>query len=141
MLLHSLAISIHVITAILGLGQISGIAVLSSSMSAPGAASIGSWTALQRLARGTTWTLVIMLLSGVLLEYTSGGAFHDSWWFRLSFFGLLVLGAINGTMGRAIRKHESVGDDRTLKGVVRSSWIMCAITAAIAVLMEVKQPW
>jgi hypothetical protein len=81
-----------------------------------------------------------MLLSGVLIEYASGGAYHDTWWFRLSFFGLLVLGAISGRMGRALRKRESAGSERTLKGVVRSGWTMCAITAVIAVLMEVK-PW
>jgi hypothetical protein len=141
MALYALFISIHIVAAILGLGQIAGVAVLGRSMSLHAPAGTASWTALQRLSRGTTGTLVIMLLSGVLLEYASGAAFHDTWWFRLSFFGLLGLGAINGMMGRAIRKRESVGEERTLKGVVRSAQIMCAMTAAIAVMMEVKRPW
>ena|SRR5258706_7425273 len=139
--MYALAISIHIVTAILGLGQIAGIAIVTSSTSVQAPAATGTWTALQRLVRGSRWSLVIMLLSGVLLEYASGGAFHDAWWFRLSFLSLLVLGAINGRMGRTIRKRESVGDERTLRGVARSAWMMCAITAFIAILMEVKQPW
>jgi hypothetical protein len=137
---YQLAVSLHVVTAILGLGQVAGIAVVASSMSPQPSTDTGSWTALQRLARGTTWSLLILLLSGVLIEYASGGAFHDAWWFRLSFLGLIALGGIAARMGRALRKRESVGHERALKGVVRSSWIMCTMTAVIAVLMEVK-PW
>jgi hypothetical protein len=138
MTLYQLAISIHVVTAILGIGQIAGIAVLASSTAAQTPVGAGTWTALQRLARGTTWSLVIMLLSGALLEYATGGAYHQEWWFRLSFVCVLLLGAINGRSQRALRKRESVGGERTLKAVVRSAWIMCAITAVVAVLMEVK---
>jgi hypothetical protein len=138
MTLYQLAISIHVVTAILGIGQIAGIAVLASSTAAQAPVGAGTWTALQRLARGTTWSLVIMLLSGALLEYATGGAYHQEWWFRLSFVCVLLLGAINGRSQRALRKRESVGGERTLKPVVRSAWIMCAITAVVAVLMEVK---
>ena len=138
MTLYQLTISIHVVTAILGIGQIAGIAVLASSGAAQAPVGVGTWTALQRLARGTTWSIVIMLLSGALLEYASGGTYHEEWWFRLSFVCVLLLGAINGRSQRALRKRESVGGEQTLKGVVRSAWIMCAITAVVAVLMEVK---
>jgi CDP-diglyceride synthetase len=140
MTLFALAISIHVVTAILGLGQVAAIVVLASSTPSGACADAGSWTALDRLVLGTRWSIAIVLLSGVLLEYASGGAFHERWWFILSFFGVLVLGAINGIMGRRLKKRESAGDQRTLKSVARSAWIMCALTAAIAVLMEVK-PW
>ena len=138
MTLYQLAISIHVVTAILGIGQIAGVAVLASSASVQAPVGAGTWTALQRLARGTAWSLVIMLLSGALLEYASGGTYHEEWWFRLSLICVLLLGAINGGSQRALRKRESVGGEQTLKGVVRSAWIMCAITAVVAVLMQVK---
>ena len=134
MTLYQLAISVHIVTAILGLGQVAAIAVLASSTSV----QAGSWAALTRLSRGTSWSLGIMMLSGVLVEYALGGPFHDTWWFRLSFLGVVLLGAINGRMGRGLRKRESAGDERTLNGVVRSAWIMCAITAVIAVAMEIK---
>jgi hypothetical protein len=140
MTLYQLAISIHVVTAVLGIGQVAGIAVLASSTPVPAPAGSGSWTALQRLSRGTTWSLVIMLLSGALIEYASGGAYHEAWWFRLSFVYVVVLGAISGGIGRALRRRESAGEEKTRKKVVRSAWIMCAITAVVTVLMEVK-PW
>jgi hypothetical protein len=119
-------------------GQVGAIVVLASSMSAGVSADGGSWTALGRLVRTTRWSLVVVLLSGILLEYASGGAFHDTWWFRISFFELLALGAISGVMGRTLRKRETTGAERTLKRVVRGAWVMCAITAVIAVLMELK---
>ena len=49
-----------------------------------------------------------------------------------------ALGAINGLMGRMLRKRETAGSERTLQRVVRGAWVMCAITAVIAVLMELK---
>ena len=140
MTLYALAISIHVVTAILGLGQITAIVVLASDMSTGAPADGGSWTALHRLVLGTRWSLVIVLLSGALVEFASGGAFHERWWFILSFFGVLALGAINGVMGRALKRRESAGSKRALERVVRGAWTMCALTAAIAVVMEVK-PW
>jgi uncharacterized membrane protein len=138
MTLFAIAISVHVVTAILGLGQVAAIVVLASSMSSGASADAASWTALHRLVLGTRWSLVVILLSGVLLEYASGGAFHERSWFILSFFGLLALGAINGIMGRLLKKRESAGNARTLKGITRGAGIMCALTAVIAILMEVK---
>ncbi|WP_394831277.1 hypothetical protein LVJ94_32680 [Pendulispora rubella] len=137
MMLYRLALSIHVVTAILGLGRVVAIAVIASRDEPAGA---GTWNTLQQLVKGLTWSLPIMLLSGALLEYASGGAYHGAWWFRLSVLALFVLGALSGAMRRALRKRESTGDERTLGLVARHARIMCAVTAAAAVLMEVK-PW
>jgi hypothetical protein len=138
MTLFAFALCVHVVTAILGLGQVGAIVVLGSAMSAGASPDEGSWTALGRLVRTASWSLVVVLLSGVLLEYASGAAFHDTWWFRISFFELLALGAINGVMGRTLRKREATGNERTLKKVVRGAWVMCAITMVITVLMVMK---
>ena len=136
MTLYALAVSAHVVTAILGLGQIAGTAVLAST----GSAGAGTWAALHRLVGGVRWSLLVMLLSGVLVEYLSGGAFHDTWWFRASFAGVLVLAALNGRMGRTLRKREALGDQRALERTATGARIMCALTAVIAAMMEVKQP-
>jgi hypothetical protein len=137
MTLYPVALSIHVVTAILGLGQVAGIASLASSAQAEAPVAPATWNALGRLARGTNWSLALMLLSGVLIDYSVGGGYHEAWWFRLSIGLWLVLGAISGRTRRALRKRESA---RPLQGVVRGAWSMCAIIAVIAVLMEVK-PW
>lgn len=139
MTLYWLAISIHVVTAILGLGQVAGIVVLASAMRVEGSASPRMWLALGRLVRGTMWSLAVMLLSGVLVEYQVR-AYHDTLWFRLSFALFLALGAVQGRTRRVLRRREAAGDEPSLRAVVRGGWVMCAITAIIAVLMEVK-PW
>jgi hypothetical protein len=139
--IHTFALTLHVVTAVLGLGQVTAIAILASTATGRVSGGEAPWTALARLMRGTRWTLVIMLLSGVLVEYASGGAYHGTWWFRLSFFILLALGVINARMCRILRKRDSVGDDRALKAIVRSAWLMCGMTAVITILMEIKRPW
>jgi len=137
MTLYPIALSIHVVTAILGLGQVAGIAILASSAQTEATAPSTTWTALRRLTRGTTWSLALMLLSGALIDYSVGGGYHEAWWFRLSFVLLVVLGAINGRTRRALRKRESTPP---LQRIARGAWSMCAIIAVVAVLMEVK-PW
>jgi hypothetical protein len=138
--LFALAISVHVITAILGLGQIVGTAVLASSLPQDAPVAPAALVALRRFGRGTTWSLVLMLLSGVLVEYASGGSFHEAWWFRLSFVLLIALGALQGRIRAVLRKVESAKDGLLLRGVVRIALAMSAIVAVVAVLMEVK-PW
>lgn len=133
--LFLLAISVHVVTSILGLGQIVGTAILASAQRGAGS-SPATLDALRRLGRGTTWALVLMLLSGVLLEYACGGCFHQMWWFRVSFFLLLALGALQGR----IRVMLRVTDVGSLRRISHLAWGMCAIVAVVAVLMEVK-PW
>jgi len=137
MTLYPIALSIHVVTAILGLGQVAGIAILASSAQTEATVPSATWTALGRLTRGTTWSLALMLLSGALIDYSVGGGYHEAWWFRLSFVLLVVLGAINGRTRRALRKRES---SPPLQRIARGAWSMCAIIAVVAVLMEVK-PW
>jgi hypothetical protein len=140
MTLRSLALSIHVVAAILGLGQVAGIAVLASSTPTGASVAPTIWSALQRLARGTTWSFPVMLASGAFLEYSVAWGHHTESWFRLSGVLFLALGAVLGTTRRALRKRDSASDERPLQPVARRAWAMCAIVAMIAVLMAVK-PW
>jgi hypothetical protein len=140
MTLYASAVSFHVVTAILGLGEVTAIAIVATTTPARAPVAAPTWGALQALARGTTASLVLMLLSGVLIEYLSGGANHEARWFQLSFAGFLGLGALTGGIRRTLGKREALGDARTRAVVTRNAWVMCAITGVIAVLMEVK-PW
>ncbi len=135
---YPILLSVHVVTAILGLGQIVGTAIVATSTSTNAPVAPGTLTALRRLGRGTGAALGIMLLSGVLLDYTSGGAFHKMLWYRISFLLLVALGALQGGIRRTLRKVEREPDGRALRGVVRLSGAMCAVVAVIAILMEVK---
>jgi hypothetical protein len=106
----------------------------------PGHATPLELMTLRQLLRGTTGALALMLLSGVAVEYASGGAFHDTWWFRLAFLQLLVLVMINGVAWRALRRAGAASTARLLRGVAWSAWVMCALIGEVTVLMEVK-PW
>lgn len=140
MTMYQVALALHVITSILGVGQVVGIAVLASAASAHGPAGSAHWVALQRLTRGTTGSLVMMLLTGGWIEMASGGGYHETWWFRISFALLLVLGAIAAGIRRSLRRREAAGERHALQQIVRRAWAMCAITACVAALMAVK-PW
>ncbi|AKU96004.1 hypothetical protein AKJ09_02668 [Labilithrix luteola] len=138
-MLFPVALCLHVLSVVLGLGQVAGIAVIASA-TAPRSVSSESWSMLERLARTTRISLPLVLVSGVLLESSSGGANHTTWWFRLSLLGFVLLGVTSALLRSALRKRDSAGDARTRERVLRAAWSMCAITAVVAVLMEVK-PW
>lgn len=132
--LYPVLLSAHVVTAILGLGQIAGTAIVASSTPSETPVAPEALTVLRRLGLGTSSALALMLLTGVLLEYTAGGAFHATLWFRVSFLLAIALGALQGGIRRLLRK----GDGPALRRVRRLSALMCVIVAVVAVLMELK---
>jgi hypothetical protein len=138
MTLYGFAISVHVVSAIVGLGPVVGIAAIASSAS--GEVSASAWTAIGRLMKGMQIGLLLVLLSGIAMEALGGGHYHDSWWFRLSLLGLVVLGAMNGRIRRTVRRRAEIGEGPALATIGRSAWAMAGVTAIIAVLMEIK-PW
>lgn len=135
---YVIVVCIHVVVAVLGLGQVTGMLVLASG--AEETVSPATWRVLERLVRGISWSLLVMLLTGVLIEYLGGGGFHHTWWFRLSFLLLLALGAISGATRRALRKRGQTPAGETLRRVRRAAWAMCTLIAVVTVLMESK-PW
>ena len=139
MTLHGISLAVHVVTAILGVGQVAAIATLAAWPPAGSTGSTTTWKALGRLAMAGSLSLAVMLITGLLLDYSVGGGFHHYWWFRISFLAFLVLGGLLGWTRRTIRKNASP-DDRALSGVRRAAWSMFAIIAFIAVLMQAK-PW
>lgn len=135
---YSIWLSVHVVTAILGLGQLVGTLIIASSTPTRAPVTSGTLTALRRLGLGTTAALAIMLVSGGLLERAGGGAFHTMLWFRASFILLIALGALQGWTRRTLRQVERGSDGRGLRGVARLSGAMCVVVAVIAILMETK---
>jgi hypothetical protein len=133
---YIITLSVHVVVAVLGLGQIAGMLVLAHATDGPDGPVPRK--ALERLVRGIRWSLVLMFLTGALIEYLGGGLFHDSWWFRTSFVLLLVIGAINGWMGRLLRRLDSAATAPILVRLRRGAWAMCTVLATITFLMEAK---
>ncbi len=134
---YAILLSAHVITAILGMGQIAGTAIVaSSSTPTPPATPIAPevLTILRRLGLGTSIAIALMMLTGALLEYSVGGAFHTSAWFRVSFVLAIVLGALQGVIRRWLR----TGDAPALRRVRGVSAVMCVTVALVTILMELK---
>jgi hypothetical protein len=140
MTLFSATLCIHVVAAILGLGPVAGLALLVGTGSSTTDLTPRLRALMVRLTRWTSLALGLVLVSGIVLESASGGSFHDTWWFRISFLLLLGIGALNGLTRRRLRKLGSEPDASGLRAVSRMAWAMCAIVAVVAVLMTAR-PW
>jgi hypothetical protein len=131
-----LVLSLHVVTAILGVGLVSGMLVLSLAMDASTPAT--TWTSVDRMRRTVGVSLGVVLASGALLEVLAGGPFHGTLWFRASFVLLLLLGALGGVTGRTIRKRTDIGAETAVRRLRAAASAMCVVVAMVATLMEVK---
>jgi hypothetical protein len=132
-MLYSLTVLLHVLTAVLGIGQIVAIAVLASA-TGKGEPAPAVTAALKALTRSANWSALVMLLTGVAIDLTGGRVFDRTWWFRGSTLLLLALGALLGIVQGALRKAEP-GYIGKVGGLAR--W-MCVVVAALVVLMVLK---
>lgn len=130
----------HVLVAVLGLGSVLSVALITAAVrrTGGGASAVLPW--LGPLLRLSATSLVIMLVTGVLLDVAARGAFQARWWFRGSGLLLLMTGALHARARRIARK-ELQPDGRGqagLRSVERLAYGMAFLIAAITVLMELK---
>lgn len=138
--LFAIALTIHVLAAILGLGPIVAMAFANARRPEQGALAEELRGLMLRLSTWTSLGLGTLLLTGVLIEVASGGSFHGTWWFRLSFLLFIVLGVLNGQTRRKLRRLGTGGAADALRAVSVPVWSMLAIVGVIAVLMT-NRPW
>jgi hypothetical protein len=138
-MLYQLALAVHVVTAVLGLGQVASVGVIASS-SSTASVTPAIRVAIRRLTFGIQVAIALMMLSGVLIEYASGARFHETLWFRIGFFQLLALGALSGRMRKMLARLEASDGAGSLRAVAGMAWVMGAIVATATILMELK-PW
>jgi hypothetical protein len=135
--LYSAVVSLHVIAAILGLGPLSALAVVTSRASAPPVA----YHRLTPLMRITGWSLLGVLLTGCAIMVLTRGVFGETRWVKASFALFVVLGFLHGQARRQFRRAQSATLERPYIGPLPwILWSMCALVAAITYLMEAK-PW
>jgi|SRR5579863_6320220 len=130
----------HVLVAVLGLGSIASVAVVAATARRAGRAAteVSAW--LEPLLCYSVFSLAAMLITGILLDLAAGGAFHRTWWFRISALLLVATGALHAQARGAVRKglaKENRGEAVLLR-VEHIAYGMCALIASITVLMEVK---
>jgi hypothetical protein len=138
--LYTAILVVHVLVAVLGIGSIASIAIVAGMARKAGR----GWTevagTLGPLLRYSAFSLAAMLVTGVLLDLATGGAFRRSWWFRGSGLLLLATGALHGMARRTVRRGpaKDEGSAPQLRRIAGIAYGMCALIAAITVLMEVK---
>ena len=120
---------IHVLTAVLGLGQVGALCLISWQL--PSATPL-----IIRLARIVTVSLLLMLLSGIGLLKMSGWAFAPTVWVRGSFFLMLVIGFSASRIVKAARSPTQTGD--ALTTLRRYSTVIAVLTGVIVWLMTAK---
>jgi hypothetical protein len=129
---------VHVLVAVLGVGSIASLAVLAGTARRAGRGSTDPSAWLGPLLRYSAVSLGAMLATGALLDFAAGGAFHEAWWFRGSALLLVATGGLHARARRAVRLGGEGVTAVTLRRVERIAYGMCALIAAIAVLMETK---
>jgi hypothetical protein len=129
-----LTLLLHTLAAVLGIGQISAIAVVGSALAGKGGAAPAVIPALERLVRGATWSSLVMLVTGIALDLEVDRAFDRTWWFRGSVLLLVVLGYLLMRAKRALRG----GDAAAVAGAGRLARGMAAIVVLLVGLMILK---
>ncbi len=129
MLTLILARWIHVVTAVLGVGQIAAIAPLARS--ARLAPHEETSALLRRLLVFFNYSLLVMLATGVLIALVVGPPFERTIWFRASSVLVLIVGALAGMMRGALKKKAALRAERL-------AWAMVGLVAIISLLMVAK---
>jgi hypothetical protein len=121
---------IHVLTAVLGIGQVTAIAALARAVrSAPQEAAAAAL--LRRLLVLFNWFLLVSLVTGVLMALLVGPPFERTIWFRTSTILVLVVGALAGMMRGALKRNA-------LPRAEGLAWGMVGVVAVMVSLMVLK---
>jgi uncharacterized membrane protein SirB2 len=123
-MIYATALVIHVVAAVLGVGQVVGLA-FASGAAQPDAAL------LKTLAQTTRWSLALMLLSGVAMMAVTDGVYGHARWLQASVAGFLIIGILVGQVFRAL-KAQAYGRVRTL------ALVTTGLVAVVVGLMEAK---
>jgi len=122
MTLYTAVLSLHVIAAVLGAGQLAALAVLTRSVEG---------VMLSRLLRNARVALAVLLSTGVGLDFRAGGIWHTQWWFRGSGLLLLATALLSHFTQRALVAQR-------IDTAARGAWTMCVTVAIMTMLMEWK---
>ena len=141
--LYAVAIAIHVLVAVIGVGLVGAIPITAriarraaGSAAQPG----GAEPVLAALLLATQVAFLLMVVTGILLDVSMAGAFHRTAWFQVSIAVLLGVGFSHARARAALRVARSSAGPRevALGRVERWGVAMCIGVAALALLMQVK---
>jgi uncharacterized membrane protein len=140
MSLFTVALTIHVLAGILGLGPVVAMAIASARRPTDASLAEELRVLLRRLSALVSVALLVLLASGGLMDRASGGLFHDTWWFRISVVLLVAMGVMNGLTRRRLRRFDTARAASDLRRVSVLARSMLALVAVVTVLM-IDRPW
>jgi uncharacterized membrane protein len=123
---------LHVLVAVAGLGLITAMALL-AARTKPLARE-----PLLLMSRWSSAALVLMFLSGALMNLLAGGAYHETGWFRASALAIIVTGGVLAYGRRVLRKSDEATADRARRTIVRVSSLASVLVLMVTALMETK---
>lgn len=129
-------LSVHVLTAVLGVGPLFAMALIAAD--ATSSASRDNLRHLVLLSRIIQWALVLMFITGLLLLWESSWIYMHMRWLPVAFGLFVFVGAALGMTNRPIRKAATNPAPGDLLRVQRLAWICVALVAVIVVLMVLK---
>jgi hypothetical protein len=119
---------LHVLVAVLGTGQVAAIALLARTVRRT--PHEDTYTLLRRLVRLFNASLLIMLVTGVAMALIVGPFFERTIWFRTSTLLVLVVGALAGMMGGAVKKRSAARAEGLAWGMVGLVTVMVLLMVA-----------
>jgi hypothetical protein len=133
---YAFTLLVHILVAVLGIGCITAGAILTRRSNEPAP------VALRSLVGVASAAMLLMLVSGILLDYFAAGAFHHATWFRVAVVATVASGIAVGTARRALSQAIAgkAETDRAVRRAAGALWVACALVAFIVVLM-VRRPF
>jgi hypothetical protein len=120
---------VHILTAVLGVGQVGALLLLSWQKPPPISLAVS-------IARTVTLSLLLMVLSGIGLLKIAGWVLAPTVWVRGSFVLMLVIGFLASRISRSIRLSTQTG--APLANLRLNSTIIVGLTGTIVWLMTAK---
>jgi hypothetical protein len=138
--MHTFLLVTHILVAVLGVGSATAVAIVATTARRRGRDAVPALSWLRPLLLYSSFSLALMLLTGILLVLVTNDAIRSAWWIRGSVLLLLATGALGARARRAVRRGLSneVESALALRRVEFSSYGMCALVAGIVVLMTMK---
>lgn len=135
---YSIVAIIHVIVAVVGLGQISVLALLARRP------ELASTTLFRKIFQAVGISLILMLVTGVLLLWLSNWTYVSTGWMGFSFVLFLLLGALHGIGQSTVKKIAASGGSfvaSPLIGKLRKVTLAMSLTLAVLVLLMEGKPF
>jgi hypothetical protein len=135
---YTIALVLHVVVAVLGVGQVGALAVAVSSARRSGMPLLQAAGWIRSLLFATRASLAVMVASGIWMDVAAGGAYHHAWWIRLSGILVVVTFLLHRRALAAITRGGDGDAGAAFRRIEGAAWSMCGTVALITILMEAR---